>query len=107
VNSSPDCSIRTPHAAAAATRRSRARAASLAEGRPGVGPSAAVAPHQLPRPRRRVAHEGVPLNIIQSQLEHQPRVTAIYLQGIDDAEIIATVHGRSAPMIPASTGLRI
>jgi hypothetical protein len=30
-------------------------------------------------------------------------VTSIYLQGIDNAEIIATVHGRSAPMIPAST----
>ena len=31
----------------------------------------------------------------------------IYLQGIDNAEIIATVHARKAPMIPASTGLRI
>jgi hypothetical protein len=30
-----------------------------------------------------------------------------YLQGIDNAEIIATVHARKAPMIPASTGLRI
>jgi integrase len=27
--------------------------------------------------------------------------------GIDNAEIIATVHARKAPMIPASTGLRI
>jgi integrase len=34
-------------------------------------------------------------------------VTSIYLQGIDNAEIIATVHGRKAPMIPASTGPRI
>jgi hypothetical protein len=34
-------------------------------------------------------------------------VTSIYLQGIDNAEIIATVHARKAPMIPASTGLRI
>jgi hypothetical protein len=31
----------------------------------------------------------------------------IYLQGIDNAEIIATVHARKAPMIPASTGLRL
>jgi hypothetical protein len=30
-----------------------------------------------------------------------------YLQGIDNAEIIATVHARKTPMIPASTGLRI
>jgi hypothetical protein len=34
-------------------------------------------------------------------------VTSIYRQGIDNAEIIATVHARKAPMIPASTGLRI
>jgi hypothetical protein len=34
-------------------------------------------------------------------------VTSIYLQGIDNAEIIATVHARRAPMIPASAGLRI
>jgi hypothetical protein len=33
-------------------------------------------------------------------------VTSIYLQGIDNAEITATVHGRKAP-ISASTGLRI
>jgi hypothetical protein len=32
---------------------------------------------------------------------------AEYLQGIDNAEVIATVHARKAPMIPASTGLRI
>jgi D-xylose transport system substrate-binding protein len=34
-------------------------------------------------------------------------VTSIYLQGIDNAEIIATVHARKAPMIPASTGLHL
>jgi hypothetical protein len=34
-------------------------------------------------------------------------VTSIYLQGIDNAETIATVHARKAPMIPASTGLHI
>jgi len=33
-------------------------------------------------------------------------VTSIYLQGIDHAEIIDTVHPRHAPMIPASAGLR-
>jgi hypothetical protein len=30
----------------------------------------------------------------------------VYLQGIDNAEIINTVHARRAPMIPASAGLR-
>ena len=38
--------------------------------------------------------------------EHWPFVRAIYLQGIDNAEIINTVHARAAPMIPAATGLR-
>jgi hypothetical protein len=33
-------------------------------------------------------------------------ITSIYLQGIDNAEIIATVNARRAPMIPATTGLR-
>jgi site-specific recombinase XerD len=55
-----------------------------------------------------LAHEEAPLNVIQRQLGHTNLgVTSIYLQGIDNAEIIATVHARKAPMIPASTGLRI
>jgi Phage integrase family len=55
-----------------------------------------------------LAHEGVPLNVIQRQLGHTNLgVTSIYLQGIDNAEILATVHARRAPMIPASTRLRI
>jgi hypothetical protein len=29
------------------------------------------------------------------------------LQGIDNAEIIATVHARKAPMIPAGTGIHM
>jgi hypothetical protein len=54
------------------------------------------------------ACRGVPLNVIQRQLGHTNlEVTSIYLQGIDNAEIIATVHARKAPMIPASTGRRI
>jgi site-specific recombinase XerD len=67
------------------------------------------APHQLRHAHAvELAHEGVPLNIIQRQLGHTNlRVTSIYLQGIDNAEIIASVHARKAPMIPASTGLRI
>ena len=54
-----------------------------------------------------MAHEGVPLVVIQRQLAHANLgITSIYLQGIDNAEIINTVHGRAAPMIPAATGLR-
>ena len=65
------------------------------------------APHQLRHAHAvELAHEGVPLNVIQRQLGHTNLgVTSIYLQGIDNAEIIATVHARKSPMIPASTGL--
>jgi site-specific recombinase XerD len=60
------------------------------------------APHQLRHAHAvELAHEGVPLNVIQRQLGHTNLgVTSIYLQGIDNAEIIATVHARKAPMIP-------
>jgi hypothetical protein len=45
--------------------------------------------------------EGVPLNVIQRQLGHTNLgVTSIYLQGVDNAEIIATVHARRAPRFP-------
>jgi integrase len=54
-----------------------------------------------------MAREGIPLNIIQRQLGHAHLgVTSIYLQGIDDGEIIDTVRARRAPMLPASAGLR-
>jgi integrase/recombinase XerD len=33
-------------------------------------------------------------------------ITSIYLQGIDNSEIINTVYARPAPMLPASAGLR-
>jgi site-specific recombinase XerD len=66
------------------------------------------APHQ-----RRHAHavemarEGVPLNVIQRQLGHTDLgVTSIYLRGIDNSEIIETVHAQPAPTLPASAGLR-
>src|SRR5215216_5594223 len=38
---------------------------------------------------------------------HQFGIASIYLQGVDNAEIIATVHTRRAPMVPASTRLRL
>jgi site-specific recombinase XerD len=66
------------------------------------------APHQLRHAHAvELAHEGVPLNVIQRQVGHTNLgVTSIYLQGIDSGEIIATIHARKTPMIPASTGLR-
>jgi len=66
------------------------------------------APHQLRHAHAiELAREGVPLNIIQRQLGHANLgTTSIYLQGIDTEEIIAAVHGRRAPMMPASAGLQ-
>jgi len=62
------------------------------------------APHQLRHAHAvELAREGVPLNVIQRQLGHADLgVTSIYLQGIDSEEVIATVHGRRAPMVPAA-----
>ena len=48
-----------------------------------------------------MAREGVPLIVIQRQLGHTNLgITSIYLQGIDNTEIIDTVHARRAPMVP-------
>jgi Phage integrase family len=67
-----------------------------------------LAPHQLRHAHAvEMAHEGVPMVIIQRQLGHAHLgITSIYLQGIDNAEIIDAVHHRPAPVIPASAGLR-
>ena len=55
-----------------------------------------------------MVREGVPLIVIQRQLGHSNLgITFIYLQGIDNAEIIETVHARRAPMIPVSASLRL
>ena len=51
-----------------------------------------------------MAREGVPLVVIQRQLGHSNLgITSVYLQGIDNAEIIETVHARRAPMILVTT----
>jgi site-specific recombinase XerD len=65
------------------------------------------APHQLRHAHAvEMAREGVPLIVIQRQLGHSNLgITSVYLQGIDNAEIIDTVHARRAPMIPASASL--
>jgi site-specific recombinase XerD len=67
------------------------------------------APHQLRHAHAvEMAHEAVPLVVIQRQLGHSNLgIAPVYLQGIDNAEIINTVHARRAPMIPVSTALRL
>jgi len=45
--------------------------------------------------------------VIQRQLGHADRgITSVYLRGIDNTEIIHTVHERPAPMIPADQRTR-
>jgi hypothetical protein len=54
-----------------------------------------------------MAREGLPLIVIHRQLRHSNLgITSVYLQGIDNAEIIETVHARRAPMIPVSAWSR-
>jgi site-specific recombinase XerD len=67
------------------------------------------APHQLRHAHAvEMAREGIPLNVIQRQLGHANLgVTSVYLQGIDNSEIIATVCARPHPVMPASAGLRL
>jgi integrase len=46
--------------------------------------------------------------VIQRQLGHSNLgITSVYLHGIDNAEIIETVHARRAPMVPVSASLRL
>src|SRR3954447_14220238 len=75
----------------------------------GAGVRQRFAPHQLRHAHAvEMAHEGVSLIVIQRQLGHSNLViTSIYLQGIDNAEIIDAVHSRRAPMIPVSASLRV
>ena len=67
------------------------------------------APHQLRHAHAvEMAHEGVPIVVIQRQLGHAHLgITSIYLQGIDSSEIIGTVHSRPSPTISASAGLQL
>jgi site-specific recombinase XerD len=53
-----------------------------------------------------LAHEGVPLVVIQRQLGHSNLgITSVYLQGMDNSQIIETVHARRAPMVPVDVTL--
>ena len=65
------------------------------------------APHQLRHAHAvEMAHEGVPLVVIQRRLGHANLgVASIYPQGVDSSEIIHTVDSRPAPVIPATAGL--
>jgi integrase/recombinase XerD len=74
-----------------------------------AGVRRSFAPHQLRHAHAiELAHEGIPLNVIQRQLGHADlRVTSIYLQAIDTSEIIDALHARRPPMMPASAGLRL
>ena len=67
------------------------------------------APHQLRHAHAvEMAREGVPLNVIQRQLGHTNLgITSVYLQGIDNGEIIDVVRGRRAPMMSASAALEV
>src|SRR5436309_10924705 len=67
-----------------------------------------VAPHQLRHAHAvEMAHEGVPLVVIQRQLGHANLgITSIYLQGIDSAEIIDTIHSRPTPTVGVNALLR-
>jgi site-specific recombinase XerD len=67
------------------------------------------APHQLRHAHAvEMAHEGVPLVVIQRQLGHANLgITSVYLRGIDSSEIISTVHGRPSPTISATAGLQM
>jgi site-specific recombinase XerD len=86
----------------AAAREQLRRMAALA------GVRRRFAPHQLRHAHAvEMAREGVPLIVIQRQLgQTNLGITSIYLQGIDSAEIIDTVHARRAPVVPVSSTLR-
>jgi site-specific recombinase XerD len=61
------------------------------------------APHQLRHAHAvEMSRKGVPLLVIQRQLGHADlAITSVYLRGIDNTEIVHTVHERPAPMVPA------
>jgi integrase len=89
------------HWESSAARKQLARTAAKA------GVRRRFAPHQLRHAHAaEMAHEGVPPVVIQRQLGHANLgVTSVYLQGIDNSEIIHAVRSRPAPVIPAAAGL--
>ena len=67
------------------------------------------APHQLRHAHAvEMSREGISLIVIQRQLGHADlAITSRYMRGIDNTEIINTVHGWPAPMIPATPTPRL
>jgi integrase len=63
-----------------------------------------LAPHQLRHAHAvEMSREGIPITVIQRQLGHADLgVTSVYLRGIDNHEIIDTVHERRAPVMSAT-----
>ena len=61
------------------------------------------APHQLRHAHDvEMSREGISMLVIQRQLGHADlAITSRYLRGIDNTEIIAAVHERPAPTVPA------
>jgi integrase/recombinase XerD len=101
------CVLRGPtrgRPCAAAGIRSQLRKAALA-----ARVRRRFAPHQLRHAHAaEMSREGVPLLVIQRQLGHADLgITSAYLRGIDNTEIIHTVHERPAPMIPATTTVKL
>jgi site-specific recombinase XerD len=94
-----------------ATRGRRWAAAAARTELRGVAREAGVrrrfAPHPLHHAHAvEMAREGVPLIVIQRQLGHTNLgITSIYLQGIDNAEIIDTVHARRTPMVRVDSSI--
>ena len=91
-----------PWAASAAREELRATAVR-------AGVRRRFAPHQLRHAHAvEMAREGIPITVIQRQLGYADLgVTSVYLRGIDNTEIIDTVHERRAPVMSANAGLRI
>jgi integrase/recombinase XerD len=49
-----------------------------------------------------------PLIVIQRRLGHTNLgITSVYLQGIDNTEILDAVHSRRAPMVPVHSSLQV
>jgi hypothetical protein len=46
------------------------------------------------------------MSFVRHLLSHGASWRRIYLQGIDNSEIIDTIHARAAPMLPANAALR-
>ncbi len=67
------------------------------------------APHQLRHAHAvEIAREGIPLPVIQPQLQHAHLgVTSVYLRGIDPSEIVDTVNARCPPVITADADLNL